>query len=208
MPLLSFSHCAEYEMGSDAPRSRLGWALVYVHRPTGAMPSLVPSGGSRFSSHRNLRGKWTSSPRMPFSSSAACSGLVSQRRSAAEYSFSSRKLWTELWGRHLKTCMAAVAERHRRNEGKKKKSSLEAWNDKRRAFSAIPHLVIYGGIPFRSFIPGHEEEFITDGIVNVDTGVWLSSDKDSREGHKKRDSSAVTSIQQHDFWSLNLRNHL
>lgn len=191
MPLLSFSHCAEYEMGSDAPRSRPGWALVYVHRPTGAMPSLVPSGGSRFSSHRNLRGKWTSSPWMPFSSSAACSGSVSQRRSAAEYSFRSRKLWTELCGRHLKTCMQQQHDTDG-TKGKKKELSLEAWNDKRRAFSAIRHLVVYGGIQFRSFIPGHKEEFIADGIIDVDTGVWLSSNKDSREGQKKRDSSGFS----------------
>lgn len=80
-------------------------SCVYVHSPTGAMPSLVFSGGSRFSSHRNFRGKWTSSPRTAFSSSLACSGLVSQRRSWAVYSFSSRVLCTVSWGRHLKTWM-------------------------------------------------------------------------------------------------------
>lgn len=181
MPVPSFPHCADHQVGSDAPRSRLAWALLYVHRPTGAMPSFVPRGGSRFSSHRNLRGKWTSSPRMAFSSSAACSGSVSQRRSAAEYSFSSRKLWTELCGRHLKTCVAAAAAqqtepRQRKKEGVQCRTLKTT---KRGGFGSVGYLVIYGGVQFRSFIPGHKEEFVTDGIIDVDTGVWLSSNKDS-----------------------------
>lgn len=33
------------------------------------------------------------------------------------------------------------------------------------------YLVINGGIQFRSFIPGQEEESVADWIINIDTGV-------------------------------------
>lgn len=83
--------------------SDLGWVMVYVHSPTGAMPSLVARGGSRFSSCKYFRGKWTRSPRTPFSSCRAWSRSVSHRRSLLEFSFSSCTFLTPSRGRQLKT---------------------------------------------------------------------------------------------------------
>lgn len=166
------------------------------------MPSFVFSGGSKFSSHRNFRGKWTSSPRMAFSSSAACSGSVSQRRSSAEYSFSSRKLWTLLWGRHLKTCTPAGPQ-HRRNGEKTNLHTIPVNNNNNNNngnnnnkvysshlfFSCLwfdVYLVINGGVQFSSFIPGQEEEIITDWIINIDTGILTSSNKNTGNENKEQ----------------------
>lgn len=39
-----------------------GWRCSYVHTSRGIMPSLLPRGGNKDSSSRNLRGKWTRWP--------------------------------------------------------------------------------------------------------------------------------------------------
>lgn len=82
-------------MGSSFPS--------YVHTSTGTMPSLLLSGGNRYSSHRKCRGKWTRMPRMAFSSSAAASGSVSFRHAVVTCAERAAMLRMESEGRQWKT---------------------------------------------------------------------------------------------------------
>lgn len=57
------------------------------------------------------------------------------------------------------------------------------------------YLVINGGIQFSRFIPDQEEEIVTDWIINIDTGVWRGSNKNTGKENEmavKSSTSIVT----------------
>lgn len=79
-----------------------GWSPSYVHTSRGITPSLLPSGGNKDSSSRNLRGKWTRWPLTWVSSDRAKGGLTMARGSTATYSRSVRSERVALDGRQRK----------------------------------------------------------------------------------------------------------
>lgn len=81
-----------------------GWSHSYVHTSRGITPSLLPRGGSKDSSSRNLRGKWTRCPWTWVSSDWAKGGQTVARGSTATYSRSARRERVALDGRQRKIC--------------------------------------------------------------------------------------------------------
>lgn len=81
-----------------------GQSHGYVHTSKGIMPSLLPRGGSRDSSSKNLSGKWTRWPWTWVSSDRAKGGLTVARGSTATYSRSARRERVALDGRQRKIC--------------------------------------------------------------------------------------------------------
>lgn len=68
------------------------------------MPSLLPKGGSKDSSSRNFRGKWTRWPWTWVSSDRAKGGLTVARGSTATYSRSALRERVALDGKQRKIC--------------------------------------------------------------------------------------------------------
>lgn len=81
-----------------------GWSYSYVHTSRGITPSLLLRGGSKDSSSRNLRGKWTRWPWTWVSSDRAKGGLTMARGSTATYSRSALRERVALDGKQRKIC--------------------------------------------------------------------------------------------------------